>query len=162
MPREVLDPDLLRHVARAILPSELGTARQQEVVEAFIAWLEDYREGAEVDHNVAFPQPGWSPPSPAPGYAQDLERLDGEAQQRLSRPLAELDDAGVRSLIAAALDAVVPETRELPPRPDDSHVAVGLLAFYYTSAAANDRCYRAAIGMKTARDLYTHLEAPDP
>lgn len=42
--------------------------------------------------------------------------------------------------------------QQLRPRPG-SHVIVDLMAFYFHSSAANDLCYRAAIGRDACRGL---------
>jgi hypothetical protein len=50
----------------------------------------------------------------------------------------------------------------MPAPADAHHVALGLLAWFYASPAAEDLCYRAAIGRGSCRSLADVERAPAP
>jgi len=60
-----------------------------------------------------------------------------------------------KDLVRAALSGISPGG--LPPIDRAPHIALGLLAHFYSSSAAHDLCYRARIGKETCRPL---AEAP--
>ena len=57
-PRE-LTPDAvatLREIAPSILPASLGSARIGDIVDKFIVWIRDYREGVPLSHGYGHPR----------------------------------------------------------------------------------------------------------
>jgi hypothetical protein len=145
------DESRLRSLAEVVLPGDLGQARAA-VVDDFLRWVRNYREGAEMDHGYGFTRLRRTGPSPAVRYAAQLaalgpafETLDRGARQRL-----------VETAIAAA------KIDRLPPRPSGDHVAVDLMAFYFTSPAANDLAYQTVIGRDQCRGLPGSDLRPEP
>jgi hypothetical protein len=136
------DETRLRSLADAVLPAELGPARAA-VVDDFLRWLRNYREGAEMDHGYGFTRLRQTGPSPAGRYAAQLAAL-GPSFETLDR--AARQQAVHTAIAAARID-------RLPARPTGDHVAVDLMAFYFSSPAANDLAYRTAIGRDQCRGL---------
>jgi len=142
----------LRLVADVVLPQEIGPAARTRAVDQFLAWLKNYRAGAETDHGYGFPRLRRTAPSPAIKYA---EQLNG-----LGAGFADLAPAERSRVVATAIDAA--EVKRLPGRPDGAHVATDLMAFYFNSIEANDVCYRAQIGRDTCRGLEGSENRPAP
>jgi hypothetical protein len=145
------DEARLRSVADAVLPSELGTT-QAAVVDDFLRWLRNYREGAEMDHGYGFTRLRRTGPSPVGRYTAQLaalgssfETLDRAARQR------RVEEA----IAAAGID-------RLPARPTGDHIAVDLMAFYFNSPAAVDIAYRRVIRRDQCRGLPGSDARPDP
>lgn len=142
--------DQLRAIASCVLPTELGPAGRTRVVDEFVAWLRDYREGAAMDHGYGVTELRTTPPSPARAYPAQLAALEREALDR-GASLASLDPAARRAIVEASIEAS--RIRALPPRPDGAHVAVDLMSFYFQSSEANDVAYRAEIGRDSCRGM---------
>jgi len=139
----------LRALADVVLPTELGPARAA-VVDDFLRWIGDYREGAEMDHGYGFTRLRRTAASPAPKYPAQLAALERAA--RAHGPSFErLNPDRRRQVVEQAIAAV--KIDRLPLRPTGDHVAVDLMAFYFQSGAANDLAYRAAIGRDNCRGL---------
>lgn len=141
----------LRLVADVVLPGELGAARA-DVVQNFLRWLRNYREGAEMDHGYGFTRLRRTPASPAGRYPAQLTALGASFET--------LAPAERRRVVESAIAAA--KIDHLPPRPTGDHVAVDLMAFYFNSAAANDLAYRAAIGRDQCRGLPGSDKRPEP
>jgi len=125
--------DTLRALAVIVLPT---SAPIDQIVDAFIRWVRDYRPGAEMDHGYGLTRLRSKPPSPASAYLDQLAALP-----------APLDPAAVQSVLERA------RVTDLPRTPGTSHIAADLMAFYFRSSDANDLCYRAAIGRDQCRSL---------
>lgn len=134
-------------LASAVLPQELGAAGQRAAVDQFLRWLRDYRAGAERDHGYGVTGLRTAPPSPAAKYAAELDDLD----RRAGGTFAALAPAERRRVVADAITAA--GVKELPGRPNGSHVATDVMSHYFNSPAANDLAYRRAIGRDACRDL---------
>jgi hypothetical protein len=150
---------LLRDVAPTVLPSSLGAARLQSVVDGFAAWVRGYREGVALSHGYGHPRLRKSGPSPLPAYLLQLAALDRAARERggafgslpLETRRAILDEAFRRGGV-----------RGLPPRPSGQHVVVDLMSFYFRSTEANDDCYRAMIQREVCRPIQITTSRPSP
>jgi hypothetical protein len=140
----------VRALAEAVLPIELAPAGRAEVVDAFLRWTRNYREGAEMDHGYGFTRLRQTPVSPATKYAGQLTALDRSARQR-GAAFETLDVAARRAVVAAAINAA--KIERLPVRPTGDHVATDLMGFFFHSEAANDLAYRAAIRRDSCRGL---------
>ncbi|MBI4538038.1 MAG: gluconate 2-dehydrogenase subunit 3 family protein [Gemmatimonadetes bacterium] len=158
--RASLDPEMLRAVGRAVLPSELGADGIERAVTAFERWLAEYEPVAEADHDYGGSEIEYTPPDPAPGWAAQLEALDLEAQRRHEKRFLELSPEQQRDLIRRQLERDPPG--RLGNAMDARHVAVALMAHYYASPEATDRCYGAQVGPLTCRDLGRAPEEPAP
>ncbi|HMC57001.1 MAG TPA: hypothetical protein VKH19_17605 [Gemmatimonadaceae bacterium] len=147
------DDATMRSLAEAILPSELGADGAAKVARDFQRWIDGYRENAELVHGYGTSALSFAAASPRAKWAAQIETLrrgnfnhNSVAQRRTT-----IDKA----LAGEKLDRI-------PDVADASHVAVGLLAFFYSSSAANDLCYQARIGRETCRPLAAQSRAPLP
>ena len=150
---------VLRDVAATVLPSAIGRKAQDEAVDNFLRWIQDYREGVPLTHGYGEPRLEKSGPSPAPGYAKQITALQAAAQARGARfgALA-LEDR--RAVLDEAFKAA--DVRNLSGRPDGKHVVADLMSHYFRSSAANDLCYNARIGRQTYRAVRVTTVRPQP
>jgi hypothetical protein len=149
----------LRALAEVVLPASLGPARRAERVDGFQRWLRGYREKAELDHGYGHTELRTTGPSPARGYARQLEALETAARAE-GKSFGELPRPRQQVLVEFALAEA--KLEDLPERPDGRHVAADLMAFFFRSAEANDLCYGAAIGRDECRGLPGSEEKPEP
>ena len=134
-------------LASAVLPQELGSAGQRAAVDQFLRWVRDYRAGAEHDHAYGVTGLRTAPPSPAAKYAADLDALDRRAGGAFATvALAERQRVVTDAITAAGV-------KDLPGRPNGSHVATDLMSHYFNSPGANDLAYGRAIGRDACREL---------
>lgn len=148
--RTSVDPLRLRALAEAVLPSELGSAGVDRAVQNFGEWMADFRADAETDHGYGFPRLRRTASSPAERYPAQLDGLDRIART-FGASFARLDVESRRKVVERALSEA--KIERLPARPDGSHVATDLLAFFFDSVEGNDLCYRRRIGRDTCRGL---------
>jgi len=151
------DEALLRALADVVLPTEIDPLARSSVVDDFVHWTKNYREGAEMDHGYGFPRLRRTPPSPASRYPAQLAALDRAARGR-GASFDSLDAGARREIVEAAVAAA--KVERLPVRPTGDHVATDLMAFYFQGPAANDLAYRAAIGRDQCRGLPASDERP--
>jgi hypothetical protein len=149
-PMSAADEVRVRAIAEVVLPGELDAAARDAVVDRFVRWVRNYREGAEMDHGYGFTRLRRTPASPATKYAAQLDALDKAARSR-GGAFPALDVAGRRAVLAEAMNAA--KVERLPARPTGDHVGIDLMAFYFNSPDANDLAYRAAIGRDACRGL---------
>jgi hypothetical protein len=143
-----IDAVMLSAIADAVLPESLTAAARQRVTTDFQRWIREYRPGAEMDHGYGFTRLRTTGPSPAAKYGEQIALLSRAAGDSV---FAKLPIAARRDLIARALaDASV---ERLPARPTGAHIASDLMAFYFNSSDAFDRCYGATIGRDQCRGL---------
>ena len=140
----------LRALAEVVLPGELAPDRRSEIVDEFLRWIRNYREGAEMDHGYGVTRLRRTPPSPAARYPAQLAALDRSA--RAKGAAFDAIEVGARRAI---VEAAVAESKvdRLPARPAGDHVAVDLMAFYFHSGTATDLAYRAGVGRDACRGL---------
>lgn len=155
-----LDRALLRAMASAILPAELGPAGTEAAVAAFERWLLGYREGAEVLHGYGTGKIQHTGPSPALKWSAQLADLDAASHKRHRAPFATRSRAEREELVRAALSGV--SAGALPQVDRAPHIALGLLAHFYSSSPARDLCYEARIGNETCRPLADAPQRPLP
>ena len=140
----------LRALAEVALPGELSADRRSEIVDEFLRWIRNYREGAEMDHGYGVTRLRRTPRSPAAMYPSQLAALDRAARAR-GAAFEALDAAARRTIVEAAIEAAGVD--RLPARPTGDHVASDLMAFYFHGPSAHDLAYRAAIGRDACRGL---------
>jgi hypothetical protein len=157
---ESLDPALLRALAAAILPSELGPGGTERAVAEFERWLAGYREGAEILHGYGTGEIRHAGPSPALKWSAQLAELDVSARKTRGAAFATLARPEREELVRAALGGV--SAGGLPEIDRAQHIALGLLAHFYSSASAQDLCYKARIGKGTCRPLADSPKRPLP
>ncbi|MBI4520983.1 MAG: gluconate 2-dehydrogenase subunit 3 family protein [Gemmatimonadetes bacterium] len=154
-----LDPVMLRALAEATLPSEVDAQGRESAVAEFERWLAEYRAVVERDHGYGTGELTYTGPDPAPGWRAQLEALDLEAKQRFGRGFADLDVDVRQRLVRAQLRR---EGEALPEPAEASHVALGLVAWWFGTSAANDLCHGAQIGRGTCRPLERAGDEPAP
>jgi hypothetical protein len=142
----------LRELAAVALPSELGRAGADRVVEQFENWVREYRSGADMEHGYGFTRIRSKPTAPAPAYLSQLEAL--------REPMANGNAAAKRKAVEEALERA--NIRDLPRSPDGKHVIADLMSFYFHGSDANDLCYRAAIRRDSCRGLEGSDNPPPP
>ena len=154
-----LDPLLLRALAGAVLPAELGTTRIARVTADFQRWLTGYRAGAELLHGYGAGEIRRQGPSPALKWAGQLRDLDSAARRTSGKGFANIGTQARQDIVRAALAGARPG---LPPVDRAPHIAVGLLSFFYGSPEATDLCYEAQIGRNGCRPLAESSRRPLP
>ncbi len=152
---------VLEAVAEATLPVEaLGAAGVARVVDGFQGWLDAYEPVAELNHPYLTHELRYAPADPGPRWQAQLDALDTEAPKRHGKPFPELSVAERRTLLE-------PELREdrlasLPNTTRARHVAMGLLAYFYSTPEATDLCYEADISRFDCRGLQDLAAPPRP
>jgi hypothetical protein len=159
LPLDEPSVETLRAIAPAVLPSDLGPAGADAVVDEFLQWLRGYRSGADMGSGYGIVRKRLTPALDVGVYASQLAALEQAATAagaRLrDRPMAER-----QRLIGEALDRAGVD--DFPAAPDGAHVATDFVSFYFTSSAANDLCYGAQIGRGRCRTLAGSSQRPKP
>lgn len=154
--------ETLAAIAEVVLPSDLRAADRNRVVDAFVAWFVNYREGADMGHGYgASTVRQRSGPSPAGRYPSQFAAIDRAAASRGSARFAALPVAARREIIEQFLSDPQPVNR-LPAQPTGANVIADFMGSYFTSADAWDRCYRAEIRRDSCRTLDDSTRAPRP
>ena len=158
-PPRALDATLLRAVGDAVLPDSIGRDGREDAVGAFELWLSGFEPVAELRH----PYGGWEipygPPDPEPGWSAQLEALDLLAEARWGSPFAGLSVDRQREILGEQMG---PPTAGFPAPGRARHIAIALMAHYFTSADAVDRCYGVRITKLECRSIDDVGERPEP
>ncbi|HEX7938647.1 MAG TPA: hypothetical protein VF483_06610 [Gemmatimonadaceae bacterium] len=150
------ESEMLRALAEAVLPSEIGAAGAAKVAADFVRWMDEYKEGAELDHGYGTSALRFMRASPRPRWAAQIERMSTPG----ARPFVELTLEQRRNVVRDELKSE--RTDRMPSVPAAPHVALALMAFYYGSPGAADLCYNAQIGRQTCRPLAQQSRKPLP
>ncbi|MDE2881104.1 MAG: twin-arginine translocation signal domain-containing protein [Acidobacteriota bacterium] len=157
-----LDLPLLRAFAEAVLPAEIGADGVRDALRDFVTWMNGFEPVAEQPHPyLSSVEVQYGPPHPAPRWASQLQALDLLATRRHGSGLADLPVEKRRELIAADLERHDAEG-DLPPPATAGHVAVGLLARFYSRPRTADLAYGARINARACRDLASGAAMPPP
>ena len=152
-PFKPLEIETLVALADVVLPSDLTPAGRRRVVDRFVAWFVNYREGADMGHGYgASTLRTPSGPSPALRYPEQFAALDAAAKDRGAASFAVLAPAARREIVEKLLNEPRPVNR-LPAQPTGANLIADVMGSYFTSAEAWDRCYRAEIGRDSCRTL---------
>lgn len=154
------NPDTLRALGVAILPSELAVAGASAAADAFQRWITGYREHAELLHGYGTSALAYAGPTPATRWAAQLDALERAARRTGAASFAALPLEARRALVRTDLAALT--VAGMPAVGRAPHVAVALLSHWYGSADATDRCYGASIGKLQCRPLATSSRTPLP
>ena len=152
-PFSTREVETLGAVAEVVLPSDLTTTERRRVVDRFVAWFVNYRQGADMGHGYGsstLRQP--SGPSPAFRYPPQFAALEALATERGAARFAALSLPARREIIEKTLNEPQPVNR-LPAQPTGANLVADLMGSYFTSADAWDRCYRAEIRRESCRTL---------
>ena len=156
-----LDHASLEALAMLVLPrTALGDAGIKRVTGEFIEWLEAFDPVSELNHPYYSNEITYGPPDPAPLWGAQLKALDIEAINRFDTGFAALSMDDQRDILVRQLPQNLQEV--LPFSGDASHVAIGLIAWFYGTAEANDLCLRAKVMRQTCRGLETSPDKPPP
>ena len=154
--------ETLAAIAGVVLPSELSAAERQRVVDRFVAWFANYREGADMGHGYgASTLRTPSGPSPALRYPAQFASLEAAARDRGAATFAALEPSARRDVVEKLLNEPKPITR-LPGQPTGANLIADFMGSYFVSAEAWDRCYRVQIGRDSCRTLGDSPEQPRP
>ncbi len=153
-------PRTLHALGEAILPSELGRAGTVAAVVAFQRWIAGYRENVELLHGYGTSTLERSGPTPATRWATQLDALDRTARAEGARSFAALPLERRREIVRGELVSVKGD--RLPSVGRAPHVALALLAHWYDTPDATDRCYDARIGKESCRPLAASTRRPLP
>lgn len=151
------DRETLRAVAGAVLPAELGDDGHERAVTAFERWSDGLEPVAELSHPYLVPEIRYSGPDPRPGWAAQLQGLEKECQSRYGKAFGELDVPARRTLLARPLGQAGPGLGS-PANAD--HVAVALMAHFFSSPIATDLCHGRVIAKQQCRGLGGALGEP--
>ena len=153
-----LEAATLRAVAEVVLPTDLGDASREDIVQAFERWAFEYEPVAELNHGYGTSEVRYGPPDPVPAWQAQLEALEIEASRRTGSSFGELDIPRRRELITRqGLD----EGSGLPNPLQARHVAVALMAHWFSSSEAVDRCYGRRIAERACRGIDTAPAEPE-
>lgn len=160
-PSRALDAVMLAALGDAILPESLGAAGRARAIAAFTAWLAAYVPVAEEMHGYGYAELTYTRSDPAPGWRAQLQALDLLARRIRRRGFVQLDLAGRRAVLDAALRGGRHGTLPSSPLGAD-HVAVALLAHWAATSEAQDLAYGARIGAGQCRSLAETARRPLP
>jgi hypothetical protein len=152
----------LRAIAEVVLPGAVGREDRDRVVTSFVAWVRNYKEGAEMGHGYGastLRQPSGA--SPAARYPAQFAALDDAAKASGGVSFAALSVDARRAAIEAALNGPQPINR-LPAQPTGQSLIADFMGFYFTSPDAWDLAYQAQIGRDKCRTLDGSDLAPEP
>lgn len=140
-------------IADVVLPDAIGRDGRERAVARFVAWVRNYREGADRGHgygssNLSAPTGS----SPAPRYPAQFAALDQAARDRGAESFARLAIDGRRAVIEAALNTPQPVTN-MPARPNGANLVADFMGYYFSSSDAYDLAYNARIGRDTCSTL---------
>jgi hypothetical protein len=148
---ELAPGSTLRALGGVVLPSELGASGVARIVEAFQRWIAGYREHVELTHGYGTSRLRFTGPTPATRWASQLDALDAAARKAHGVAFASATPAQREQLVRTALADI--RLDRMPSIADAQHVAVALLAYFYSSSEATDLCYQARIGKERCRPL---------
>ncbi len=155
-----LELPLLGAFAEAVLPEEIGQEGVTDALRDFVTWLNGFEPVAELPHPyLSSVEVQYGPPHPAPRWASQLQAIDLLATKEHGASFAELPVATRRKLIAADLERHDADG-DLPRPAYAGHVAVGLLAHFYSRPKAADLAYGARINARACRDLASGAAMP--
>lgn len=155
-----LDPSLLRSLAEAVLPSELGEGGRERAVMGFEAWLAGYEPVPELMHGYGSQEIRYGPGDPAPRWGSQLTALDIEAERRWSQRFVALEPERRRQLVRRHLAGTSLQRLSSPVAVE--HVGAALLAYWLSTSEAVNLCYRRSINARMCRPLAESPDEPIP
>jgi hypothetical protein len=150
----------LRALAEVALPESIGADGREMVVDRFVAWVRNYREGADMGHGYGsstLRRP--SGPPPARQYPSQFAGLDAAARSLGAASFSALTKDQRRAIVEAALDGPARVAR-LPGTPTGANLVADFMGFYFNSPDAYDLCYGRDIGADRCRSLTGSEQEP--
>jgi hypothetical protein len=151
LPRENIAA--LSAIAEVALPAAIGVTGRDKAVADFVAWVRNYKEGADTGHSYGastLARPTGA--SPAARYPPQFAALDKAAGDQGAASFVALSLEKRRVVIEAMLSTPQPVMR-LPARPTGANLVADFMGLYFNSGDAFDLCYRAEIGRDNCRTL---------
>ena len=102
---------------------------------------------------------GWSAGIPA-SHITSYNVCYTKLLRRFHTRFATLDEKQQREILGHQLPEQIPA--DMPYAGSATHVAIGLLAWFYATSEANDLAHEAKIGRETCRGLASGAEKPAP
>jgi hypothetical protein len=155
-----LDAAIVRGVAEAVLPSELGDGGIATVSRAFTRWIGGYRPGVELVHPYGSSELRQTGESPIRRWRSQLGSLDTAAREKHRKAFTALTRDQRRELVTSALGEE--RLNRLPDPLQANHIAMAVLAWYFATPDAVDLCYNAKIGRNQCRPLVHASREPLP
>lgn len=154
-----LDWSMLEALSRIVLPrNALGDAGLTRAIGDFLTWLEGFEPVSERDHSYGSNEVFYGPPDPVPLWRVQLDALTIEATKRFAAPYTEISEDRQKEILVHQLPDQLPE--DMPYAGAATHVAIGLIAWFYATPEANDLALQAKIGRQTCRGLQTGPDKP--
>src|SRR4030095_4359630 len=118
-------------LADVVLPADLASAGRRRVVDRFVAWFVNYREGADMGHGYgASTLRTPSGPSPALRYPEQFAALDAAARDRGAASFSALPPAARREIVEKVLNEPRPVNR-LPDQPTGANLIADVMGSYF-------------------------------
>jgi len=152
----------LHAVGEVVLPASIGERARRDAVEKFVAWVRNYKSGADRGHGYgASTLSAPTGPSPALQYPAQFAALDAQAASQGAASFAALPLDKRRGVVETLLNTPQPVNR-LPARPTGANLIADVMGFYFTGADAQNLAYNAEINRDSCRSLDGSDRAPAP
>jgi hypothetical protein len=151
---------MVRALAAAILPSELGANGLRTAADAFLVWVRDYKADAELSHPYGSARITRSGADPTTRWALQLTTLESDARRAHAQAFTAITDDQRRAIVRAQLANA--GNASLGTIASAQHVAIALLSHFFASSTANDLCYESQIGRNLCRPLSQSPQRPVP
>jgi hypothetical protein len=149
-------------IAEVVLPAVAGPAGRKNAVAAFVAWVRNYKEGADRGYGYGSSTlTAPTGPSPVARYPAQFAALDESARARGGTSFAALALDARREIVEASLNAGQGVAR-LPARPTGANLIADFMGLYFNGEAAWNLAYRAQINRDSCRALEGSDRAPAP
>ena len=145
-------------LSQAVLPSELGADGMARAARDFAKWANGYRPGAEILHGYGTDKLMTAGASPVGAWGRQLVALNQLAREQHKAAFTNLSISQRQDVVRAALGGG--KIGSMPSPLEATHVAVGLLSWFYSSPDATDLCYEAKIGKNQCRPLVNSSREP--
>lgn len=152
----------LHAIAEVVLPVSIGERGRRDAIEKFVAWVRNYRAGADRGHGYGDSRlTAPTGPSPALQYPPQFAALAAQASSQGAASFAALAVDKRRVIVEAALNTPQPINR-LPARPTGQNLVADVMGFYFNSPDAYNLAYNARIDRDNCRSLDGSERAPAP
>src|SRR4029078_7640179 len=152
----------LNGIAEVVLPTALGREGRDAAVKRFVAWVRNYKEGADTGHSYGSSTLSRATgPIPIATYPAQFAALDTAAKSQGAASFAAAALDVRRTIVENTLNTPQPVTR-MPARPNGANLVADFMGYYFNGPDARDLAYQAKIGRDTCRGLENSEQAPAP